>query len=124
MKKIWIVFVGLAVVAVAAGLAVMLTPDAKKIRVILDSQGKQAVEAYLKAETGKDIALTYAKAEDTSDGLLLHDLTLAEKADPNKKIVAKTALLSELVIDTEGWGMSATFNDIVGGPGGRNGLRG
>lgn len=124
MKKVWIIFVGLAVAAVAAGLIVMLAPDAKKIRVILDSQGKQAVEAYLKAETGKDIALTYAKAEDTSDGLLLHDLTLAEKADPNKKIVAKTALLSELVIDTEGWGMSATFNDVVGGPGGRGGLRG
>lgn len=117
MKKLWLVLVAIVVLAVGVGAYFMLAPDAQKIKILLDTKAKPEIEKTLTEEFGEPVELSYKDSESVADGLLLHDLALTAKNNPDKKIVAKTALLSTLVYDTEGWGLSINLDDISGGGG-------
>lgn len=117
MKKLWLVLVALVVLAVGVGAYFMLAPDAQKIKLLLDTKAKPEIERALSEQFGEPVVLTYRDSESQGDGLMLYDLTLASKNDPDKKIVAQKALLSTLVYDTDGWGLSVDLNAISGGGG-------
>ncbi len=117
MKKLWIVLVAVVVVAVGFGAYFMLAPDAHKIKILLDTKAKPEIERSLTEELGEPVVLSYKDSESTGEGLLLHELALASEKNPDKKIVAKTALLSALVYDTDGWGLTAELKEISGAGG-------